>query len=251
MRHSKKARAKNDEPAGQRTPPMTRTLRRLQLLKIARQLVADEGMGALTMMALSERARVAKPVIYSHFPNRSAVAIALLDEHFDALSHFVRQHLVGAKTLEDYLARMVDAAFEFEGTSETPVRKITNGFSAGDEVNEAFLRYEEAFRKHWEQVLESFGMQRNLVPVAAYALASMMDNAVYTFSISPQQKVARDTLKAMLLGAVGALTPARKRKIGDMPSFVVPSRSTGRASRGAVASRRGRSRQRPARRARG
>jgi AcrR family transcriptional regulator len=227
---------------------MTRALRRQQLLKIARQLVADEGMGALTMMALSERARVAKPVIYSHFSNRSAVAIALLDEHFDALSHFVRQHLVGAKTLEDYLSRMVDAAFEFEGPSETPVRKITNGFSAGDEVNQAFLRYEEAFRKHWEQVLELFGVNRELVSVAAYGLASMMDNAVYTYSISPQQKVARNTLKAMLLAAVGALAPARKRKIGEMPSFEVLPRSSG--SRAAFPSRRRQSAQRPARRAR-
>jgi AcrR family transcriptional regulator len=229
---------------------MTRSLRRQQLLKIARELIAKEGMGALTMMALSERARVAKPVVYSHFPNRSAVAIALLDEHFDASSRFVWQQLVGAKTLEEYLSRLVDASFEFEGRpSDTPVRKITNGFSAGDEVNQVFLHYEEAFRKHWVQVLELFGVRREQLEVAAYALTSMMDNAVYTFSITPQQKVARNTLKAMLLAAVGSLAPIRKRRINGLPTFEIPSRASARGSR--VSQPGGASATGPASRARG
>jgi AcrR family transcriptional regulator len=229
-----------------RTPPMTRALRREQLLRIARQLVAKEGIGALTMMALSERARVAKPVVYSHFPNRSAVAIALLDEHFDSLSRFVREQLVGAKTPEDYLSRLVDAAFEFEGPSDTPVRKITNGFSAGDKVNQAFLHYEDAFRKHWEEVLRLFGVPRDTVEVAAYALSSMMDNAVYTFSITSQQKVARKALLSMLLAAVASLAPDRKRSLEGMPSFEIfkplASRAPRKRSRPATKATRRRSR---------
>jgi AcrR family transcriptional regulator len=196
---------------------MARADRRQQLLQIARQLVAKEGMGALTMMALSERAKVAKPVVYSHFPNRAAVAIALLDEHFEAVVTHVRTRLADASTLEDYFSRLVDASFEFESPSETPVRNITNGFSAGDEVNQAFLRHEEAFRKHWEQLLEQFGVRRAAVPVVAYALSIMMDNTVYTFAILPQRKVARETLKAMLLAALNAVVPRGMRKLQVIP----------------------------------
>jgi AcrR family transcriptional regulator len=202
-----------------RTRQMARADRREQLLKIARQLVAKEGMGALTMMALSERAKVAKPVVYSHFANRSEVAIALLDEHFEAVIAFVRKRLAGASTLEDYFSRLVDASFEFESPSDTPVRRITNGFSAGDEVNQAFLRHEEEFRKHWEQLLQLFGVRRELIAVAAYALSIMLDNTIYTFAITPQRKVARETLKAMLLAALHALAPDRKRRLHGVPEF--------------------------------
>lgn len=203
-----------------RTSPMTRADRRRQLLKIARQLVAKEGMGALTMMALSERAKVAKPVVYSHFANRAEVAIALLDEHFEVLGRYVREHVTGATTLEQYFSRLVDAAFDFEGPSDMPVRKITNGFTAGDEVNEAFLRHEEAFRQNWEELLEVFGVRRESIAVAAFALQGMMDNTVYTFAITPQHKVARKALKAMLLAAVGSLAPGRMRKLQHVPTFL-------------------------------
>jgi AcrR family transcriptional regulator len=197
---------------------MARADRRRQLLQIARQLVSKEGISALTMMALSERANVAKPVVYSHFPNRSAVAIALLDEHFKAVGLFIRKRLAGASTLEEYFSQLVDASFEFESASDTPVRKITNGFSAGDEVNKAFLRHEEDFRKHWEQLLRMFGVRREAIAVAAYAL-SMMDSTVYTFAITAQKKVARETLKAMLLAAVHALTPDRRLRLHGVPVF--------------------------------
>jgi AcrR family transcriptional regulator len=209
-----------------RTSPMTRVDRRKQLLKIARQLVAKEGMGALTMMALSEQAKVAKPVVYSHFANRAEVAIALLDEHFEVLGQYVREHLAGAATLEQYFSRLVDASFDFEGPSDIPVRKITNGFTAGDEVNQAFLRHEEAFRKHWEQLLELFGVRRESIEVAAYALHGMMDNTVYTFAITPQHRVARNALKAMLLAALGSLAPDRKRKLRGVPAFFEASNKT-------------------------
>jgi AcrR family transcriptional regulator len=202
---------------------MPRANRRTQLLQIARELIAEEGIGALTMMALSERARVAKPVVYSHFPNRESVAIALLDEHFDSVQRFVHQRLAGATTLEDYFERLVDASFEFEGASDMPVRRITNGFSADDEVNRAFLRHEEAFREHWEQLLRHFGVRREAIEVAAYVFRGMMDNTVYHFAITPQKRVARETLKTMLLAAVHVLAPGRARKQAGLPLFVMTS----------------------------
>jgi AcrR family transcriptional regulator len=212
-----------------RTRPMARANRRTQLLQIARELVAEEGIGALTMMALSERARVAKPVVYSHFPNRESVAIALLDEHFESVQRFVHQRLAGAATLEEYFSRLVDASFEFESTSDMPVRRITNGFSADDDVNRAFLRHEEAFRDHWEQLLRHFGVPREAIEVAAYVFRGMMDNTVYHFAITPQKRVARETLKTMLLAAVHALAPGRARKQAGLPLFLMTSAKPARA----------------------
>jgi AcrR family transcriptional regulator len=208
-----------------RNRPMVRAERRDQLLKIARELVAKEGIGALTMMALSERAKVAKPVVYSHFPNREAVAVALLDEHFARHKRLVLQSIADATTFGEYFSRLVDAAFEFEAASETPVRQITNGFSAGDAVNQAFLRHEENFRKEWEQLLRVLGVRPEVVEVAAYALWGMMDNTVYTFAITRQLKVAQETLKALLLAAVGAVVPDFGRKLKRTPLVRSPDGS--------------------------
>jgi AcrR family transcriptional regulator len=212
-----------------RTRPMARASRREQLLQIARQLVAKEGVSALTMMALSEKANVAKPVVYSHFADRAAVAIALLDDHYESIGRFVRERVGGATTLEDYFSRLVDASFEFESTTDTPVRKITNGFSAGDRINQAFLSHEINFRRHWEQLLEAFGARREKIAVAAHALSAMMDYTVLTYAIAPQQKIARETLKQMLLAALRALLPDQKLELRAVPHFQGWASGTGTA----------------------
>ena len=224
-----------------RTRPMTRASRRKQLLEIARQLVAEKGIGALTMMTLSERAKVAKPVVYSHFRDRSAVAVALLDEHFNMVANLVRERLANVSTAEEYFAGLVDAAFEIEGMSDTPVRQITNGFSAGDEVNEAFRRHEERFRPHWETVLTRIGVPREAVGVAAYALQGMTDNTVYTFAITRQRKVAHDVLKSMLVASVMSLMEGNKSResVLKTPVYAEENPRRARAKRVAPKKRRG------------
>src|SRR5262245_59415948 len=65
-----------------RTP---RAARREQLLQPAERLVLEGGVAALTMERLSEEASIAKTVPYSHFPNASAVLLAVLERHWEAL----------------------------------------------------------------------------------------------------------------------------------------------------------------------
>jgi AcrR family transcriptional regulator len=65
-----------------RTP---RAQRRQQLLELAERLVLEGGVAALTMERLAEEAGVAKTVPYSHFPNSSAVLLAILERHWQAL----------------------------------------------------------------------------------------------------------------------------------------------------------------------
>jgi AcrR family transcriptional regulator len=186
---------------------MVRAERRKQLLKIARDLVAEDGMGALTMTALSERADVAKPVVYSHFANRHQVAIALLDEHFHALNMFSRDRITNTKTLEEYLSTLVDGGFEFEGSSSTPVRKITNGFSAGDEVNKAFERHEETIRLRWRKLLEMYDVPKDVAEIAAYAMLGIMNYVVFNAQALPNRRRARDTVKKLILSTVHELVP--------------------------------------------
>jgi AcrR family transcriptional regulator len=189
---------------------MRRADRYQQLMKIARQLVAQEGGDALTMTALSELAGVAKPVVYSHFGNSSEVIIELLDTHFEQLTRSVAEKISDAETLDDYVSRLVDASFDFENASDLPIRKITNGFSADPLVNEAYLRHEDEFVSHWAQLLLACGANRNEVELSAYAISSMVSNTVYTYALKPRQKNARETMKKLLLCLIEAVaTDAR------------------------------------------
>jgi AcrR family transcriptional regulator len=60
-------------------------MRREQLLQLAERLVLEGGVAALTMERLADEAQIAKTVPYSHFPNASAVLLAVLERHWQAL----------------------------------------------------------------------------------------------------------------------------------------------------------------------
>ncbi len=193
---------------------MTRARRRAQLLQVARRIVANEGGGALSMTALAEAAEVGKPVVYSHFKNRQEVAVALLDEHYEGMRLFVRNATEGAATVDEYISQMLEAAFNYERTSDTPIRKITNGFSADPEINDAFLRYGRLFRAYWSDLLRQQGVPTAVAEILAHGYASMINDITVEYSIVPRkQKLACDTLKKVLLASIEKLstapTPAR------------------------------------------
>lgn len=56
---------------------LSRAERRQQLLETALLIVREEDVDSLTLGRLAERAGVSKPVVYDHFPTRSALLIAL------------------------------------------------------------------------------------------------------------------------------------------------------------------------------
>ncbi|AHH21343.1 putative transcriptional regulator, TetR family [Nocardia nova SH22a] len=60
---------------------MARENRYEQLVTSAWTIVREEGADALTLGHLAEVAGVTKPVVYSHFPSRSALLVALFEEY--------------------------------------------------------------------------------------------------------------------------------------------------------------------------
>ena len=54
--------------------------RRLQLLEVARDRFAQKGFNATSMDEIAEAAGVTKPVLYQHFPSKSALYVGLLED---------------------------------------------------------------------------------------------------------------------------------------------------------------------------
>ena len=63
-------------PRGRPRSPQARAA----ILRAARELLDESGLGAVTMEAVAERAGVGKPTVYRWWPNRHAVAMAALME---------------------------------------------------------------------------------------------------------------------------------------------------------------------------
>ena len=185
-----------------RASPMAPTARREQLLSVARDIIAEDGLATLTMASLAKRAGIAKPVVYIHFAEREAVAVALIEQHFKAVTDVFSARTASMDALPEYIASVVEAAFAFETVSDIPIRRITNGFSAGDAVNQAFLRYEAGFEDHWRTLMARRGVRTDRADILAPMLSNMVSYAVYTFSDTDHRLLAKATLKMLLTDAL-------------------------------------------------
>jgi AcrR family transcriptional regulator len=187
--------------------------RRQQLLSVARAMIRADGLSGLTMAGLAARANIAKPVVYTHFENSRDVVIALLEDHFAAIAALFEKRVSAARTLDSYLEAVVEAAFAFDSVSETPIRKITNGFSAGDAVNRVFLAQETIFREHWRHLLVLLGVPWDATDRAAVVLAAM----VMSVRVDPgSEHRDREILVCMLAASIAGLCT---RSGGDLASL--------------------------------
>jgi AcrR family transcriptional regulator len=193
--------------------PMLRADRRKQLLAVASQIITADGLSALTMAKLSERANIAKPVVYKHFANRNQVAIALLEIHFEALRAYYEQRLPKIATLGDYITTVVEAAFAFESVSDAPVRKMIDGFSAGDDINQICIEQELSMRVQWMKLLTMLHVPPDVSTIAASIIHGMVRASIYNFANKYQTEysridrdLAKKTLIRMLMGNLQALT---------------------------------------------
>lgn len=59
---------------------MSKSDRRVQLLKAAQEIVRKQGTDALTLGALAEYAGVSRPITYNHFETRSGLLVSLFEE---------------------------------------------------------------------------------------------------------------------------------------------------------------------------
>ncbi len=186
---------------------MPRAERRKQLLAAARKIVANGGVTALTMTALSEATGVSKPVVYEHFDNWETVAIALLDDYFEAAVEAVDTAARGAPTLGEYLQLAVDAEFDFQSVHQLSPWGITNGYSASERLNQAYRNLQKITLETFEDLLVQQGVKQDVAKPAGFVLAGMLNNAVYEFANRPDNQVVRETVKTMMNGALAAILP--------------------------------------------
>jgi AcrR family transcriptional regulator len=203
---------------GGRVKPMPRAERRIQLLAVARDIIRDEGIGSLTMSALAERTGAVKPVVYEHFQNSEAVAVALMDDHVQRSTSFVVARVEKAKTIYEYIDIMVDALFDFQAEEHFHLRSITNGLTSNfTEINRVYSAYRTMSVDVFKSLLRQQGIDRNASHVAAVGIQEMLSGTVFEFSGGALERAARRTLKNAIRGMVlGLMTEAGAKPVTPM-----------------------------------
>jgi AcrR family transcriptional regulator len=119
--------------SGQRLP---RSARRAQLLEAAQAAFVESGYHAAAMDDIADRAGVAKPVLYQHFPGKLELYLALLDKHSEALEQLVRDALASTSDNKERVYAAINAYFDFVSRDGAAFRLIFES----DLTNESAVR---------------------------------------------------------------------------------------------------------------
>lgn len=88
---------------------------REQLIQAASRVFARQGTSA-PLEAVLEEAKLGRGTLYRHFPNRSALAIAVLEIPLARLRNFVDQHLEDSTLLPGFLSLHRELAVVYQGS---------------------------------------------------------------------------------------------------------------------------------------
>lgn len=102
---------------------MKRAGRRVQLLEKANEILEREGLGGLTMERLAETAAISKPVVYSHFENKSALLVGLLNDYWDKVDQAMWD-FDSTLPFEENLRNLLASYFDFVVTEKVAIRQI-------------------------------------------------------------------------------------------------------------------------------
>ena len=92
---------------------MTAVERRDQLLDVTRDLVVEQGFGAVSMEAVARNAGITRPVVYGHFPELGVLLDAMLEREstraLSQLAEVLPQPDAAAGTLRERLGNAMEA----------------------------------------------------------------------------------------------------------------------------------------------
>lgn len=198
--------------SAKRAKSMPRAERRKQLLSVARNIIANGGIGALTMSRLAQQSGVSKPVVYEHFDISESVAIALLNDYFEENVDIVDKRTRGASTLSEYLSLAIDAQFEIHDKDALSVRGITNGHSSSEQLNKTYREMRQVTFETFQDLLLQQRVPKAAAKAGGFLLAELMANGVFEFAAKRNSATAKEVLKGMMIGAIDAIVPAKGAK---------------------------------------
>ncbi len=195
-----------EQPRRQR---LTREDRQRQPIETAWRIVGDEGTDALTLGRLAERAGVTKPVVYSHFPTRSALLIALYRD-FDMREYAVMEAALESSeaTLAGKAGAIASSYVDCVLTQGREIPGVMAALAGSPELAAVKRDCDLIFLKKCRALLAPFAAGR-AIPTAA--LRAMLGAAEGLSHAAATQEIGADEAKRELFETISAMV-ARSAK---------------------------------------
>lgn len=177
--------------------------RRTQILDAAQNLFLRNGLRGTTMEAIARDARIAKPTLYAHFPDKDAVFLAILEQLLAAKTAAFDTGLNGDGPVEARIGAALAAEFAV-------IAAVLAGSPHANELFAAHRQGAELFRLSDERVAKRLQAELAGAGVAeAQALARLLLDAAFGLA---QKAIARADLGADIrLLATRLIGPALPR----------------------------------------
>ena len=120
--------------------------RRLELLKIARQVFAEKGYESTTISEIVSRAGVAQGTFYLYFPSKVALVIALEEEMEQRIADAIRSSYQQSKRAEEMIEAGVRGAFRILAEYRDVLGVLHSGVSWADAIEERKRIFEPYYR---------------------------------------------------------------------------------------------------------
>jgi AcrR family transcriptional regulator len=192
---------------------LTREERYRQLLDVAWSVVREEGTDALTLGRLSQRAEVAKPVVYDHFGTRSGLLAAMYSE-FDARQHALMDAALekGRATLEDRAKVIASSYVDCVLAQGHEIPEVIAALAGSPELERVKREGEKALLDKCYAVLAPFAPAR---AIGRAGLRAMLGAAEALSWAAANGEITRRQAEAELVAAIVAMV---SRQIGRRAS---------------------------------
>lgn len=169
------ASAGEGKPAKTVKTRMKRDDRREQLLSVATEVLRQGGLSAVTMERVSEKANISKPVLYSHFPNRNALLLALIRNYWYATDTATKNRSAAAESFDDRLSAIVLGYFDVLAESGHALQTLILRNSHEPVLEEARRERDLRIETLWAGEYES---ELGLSPEVSPAVAAIVRAAI-------------------------------------------------------------------------
>jgi AcrR family transcriptional regulator len=188
----------------------SRVERREFFLDVVSQLVAEEGLAAVTMERVAAMAEVSKPVLYSHFADRAALLIALLERCWRELDAAVLSRLQSARTPDESIEALVRAYFdELRRQGAVLQMMVVSGWHE-PAVEAARARRHRAAEQQWSAFYqERLALPRAVADPAAAIMRSALQGAA-AYRIEHPDRPAEAVISTCLTIIRGGLDRLRR-----------------------------------------
>ncbi len=134
--------------------------RRVQVLQLAREIISEDGLDALTMDALANRAEVGKPVLYRQFENRDAVLVALFEARVALIDRTVERAIADCQPddLACLVVKSAQAYFKISMRADHSLQRALESASGTGALGIARRTAADGASRRWAQRFRTAGM---------------------------------------------------------------------------------------------